>query len=214
VEHGNGGLEQRRLQVGVKRGQLGPDQERLVDDGAARERTDEHRKPGARRAALDHPAREVETPLPCLRVRRAGWRADEQLPDRGLARRGERAEDTDVYRNDPPAEHRHAQPNDDGFDEVDRDVARGAGCRQEEHAEGDAFDGAHAEQPVGDLGEDAGAIARLVVGGSAAMREPGDGRQGHRQDVAGAFAVGAGDEADAAGVALAPGVEQTKSPLC
>ena len=46
------------------------------------------------------------------------------------------------------------------------------------------------------------------------MGEPGDGRQGHRQDVGGALAVGAGDEADAAGVALAPGIEQTKSPLC
>src|SRR5712664_3745196 len=64
-----------------------------------------------------------------------------------------------------------------------------------------------------DLGQDAGAVAGLVVRGGAAMREPGDGREGLREDVVGAIAVGARDEADAAGVALAPGVEQTKSPL-
>ena len=46
------------------------------------------------------------------------------------------------------------------------------------------------------------------------MRESGDGGEGHRQDLVGAIAVGARDEADAAGVVLAPGVEQTKSPLC
>ena len=46
------------------------------------------------------------------------------------------------------------------------------------------------------------------------MRESGDGGEGHRQDLVGAIAVGARDEADAAGVSLAPGVEQTKSPLC
>ena len=65
-----------------------------------------------------------------------------------------------------------------------------------------------------DLGQDAGAVAGLVVRGGAAVGEPGDGVEGHRQDVVGASAVGAGDEADATGVALAPGIEQTKSPLC
>ena len=46
------------------------------------------------------------------------------------------------------------------------------------------------------------------------MREPGDGREGLRQDVVGAVAVGTRHEADAAGVTLAPRIEQTKSPLC
>ena len=46
------------------------------------------------------------------------------------------------------------------------------------------------------------------------MREPGDGREGLREDVVGAVAVGTRDEADAAGVTLAPRIEQTKSPLC
>src|SRR5712664_4451256 len=64
-----------------------------------------------------------------------------------------------------------------------------------------------------DLGQDAGAVAGLVVRGGAAMCEPGDGGEGLREDVVGAVAVGPRDEADAAGVALAPGVEQTKSPL-
>ncbi len=94
-------------------------------------------------------------------------------------------------------------------------ASRAAGeGRQEEHAQRDALHGSNAEQAVGDLGQDAGAVAGFVVRGGPAMGEPGDGREGHRQDVAGAVAVGPRDEADAAGVALAPGVEQTKSPLC
>ena len=63
------------------------------------------------------------------------------------------------------------------------------------------------------LREDAGAVAGLVVGRGAAMGEPRDGGEGHRQDVVTAAAVGARDEADAAGVALAPRVQQTKRPL-
>ncbi len=46
------------------------------------------------------------------------------------------------------------------------------------------------------------------------MGEPSDGGERHRQDVVGAFAVGARNEADAARVAFAPRIEQTKSPLC
>ncbi len=86
--------------------------------------------------------------------------------------------------------------------------------RQKEHAQRHALDGSDTKQAVGDLGQDAGAVAGLVVRRGAAMGEPGDGREGHRQDVVRAIAVGARDEADAAGVALAPRIEQTKSPLC
>lgn len=47
------------------------------------------------------------------------------------------------------------------------------------------------------------------------MSETRDGRERHREDVGGTEAVGPGDEADTAGVALAPGIEtlKTKSPL-
>jgi len=65
-----------------------------------------------------------------------------------------------------------------------------------------------------DLCEHAGAVAGFVVRGGAPVREPRDGGEGHRQDVVAAAAVRAGDEPDATGVALAPGIEQTKSPLC
>ena len=65
-----------------------------------------------------------------------------------------------------------------------------------------------------DLCEHAGAVAGFVVRGGAPVREPRDGGEGQRQDVVAAAAVRAGDEPDATGVALAPGIEQTKSPLC
>ena len=64
------------------------------------------------------------------------------------------------------------------------------------------------EQPVRNLGEQAGAIAGVVGGGGAAMRHPGDGRERHRDDLVGADARGVGDEADAAGVVLTRGVER------
>jgi hypothetical protein len=67
---------------------------------------------------------------------------------------------------------------------------------------------------VRDLRQDAGAVTGAIVRSGAAVRETGDGCERHRQYVRGARAIGAGDEADAAGVALAPRVEQTKSPLC
>jgi hypothetical protein len=46
------------------------------------------------------------------------------------------------------------------------------------------------------------------------MREARDGGQSHREDLGGPHAVGAGDEAHTTRVPLAPGIEQTKSPLC
>ncbi|PYO90777.1 MAG: hypothetical protein DMD58_06205 [Gemmatimonadetes bacterium] len=214
MEYRDAGLEQRRAQVGIKARQLGTDEERLIDDGAARQRAHEDGQTGARRAPLDHATREVEAPLPHLGVAGTGRRTHEHLPDRRLARRGERAEHGGVDGHDAPPEHRHAEPHQHGFDQVDGEVTRGRGLRQEEHAQRHALDGSDAQQAMGDLRQDAGAVAGLVVRRGAAMGEPGDGREGHRQDIVGAIAVGARDEADATGVALAPRIEQTKSPLC
>ena len=213
MEYRDAGFEERRAQVRVKARQLSADEQRFVDDGPARERAHEDGQPGARGPPLDHAAREVEPPFPHLSIPGAGRRTHEDLPDRGLARRGERAEDGAIDGHDPPTEHRHAEPDENGFNQVDGGVTGTSRLRQEEHAERHAFHRPDAEQAVGDLGQDTGAVAGLVVRGGAAVGEPGDGGKSHRQDVVGAIAVGARDEADAAGVTLAPGIEQTKSPL-
>ncbi len=64
-----------------------------------------------------------------------------------------------------------------------------------------------AEEVVGDLGEDAGAVAGLGVGvDRAAVGQGADAAQGGAQDLLGTFPVDAGDEADAAGVVLLGGV--------
>ena len=145
VEHRDAGLEQRRLEIGVKAGQLGTDEQRLVDDRPARERAHEDGQSGVRRPPFDHVAREVETPLPHLGTPGTQRRTHEYLADRGLARRGEWAEDGRIDGHDAPSEHRHAQPNQHRFDEVDGGVARRGCLRQEDHAEGDALHGPHAE---------------------------------------------------------------------
>src|SRR2546430_16197164 len=103
MEDRDAGLEQRRTQVRIKARQLGADEQRLVDDGAARERAHEDGEPGACGAPLDHAAREVETPLPHRSVDGTGGRTHEDLPDRRLARRGERAEDGGVDGYDAPS---------------------------------------------------------------------------------------------------------------
>jgi len=115
--------------------------------------------------------------------------------------------------HDAPAQDRHSQAHQHGFNQVDRDIARRGCLRQEEHPQRHALHRPYTQQAVGNLREDAGAVAGLVVGRGAAMREPRDGGEGHREEVVAAAAVGARHEADAAGVAFAPGIEQTKSPL-
>ena len=158
------GLEQRRAQVGVERRQLRADEQRLVDDGAAGERTHEKRREiTLRGAALDHAAREVEPALPRGRIQRARWRSNEQLANRRLAGAGERAEYGRVDRHDAPAEHRHAEADQRLLDELDGAVEGRARRRQEEHAERDALAGSDTQQFVWDLREDAGAVARVVV---------------------------------------------------
>ena len=57
-----------------------------------------------------------------------------------------------------------------------------------------------------DLGQEPGAIARVVGRGRAAMGHSGHGLERHRHDFVGAGAAARGDEADAAGVVLAIGV--------
>src|SRR5207249_6874181 len=161
-----------------------------------------------------HAAREVETPFPHLSIPRTGRRTNEDLPDRRLARCRERAEDGVIDGHDPPTEYRHAESDENGLNQVDGGITGTSGRRQEKHAERHALHRPDAEQAVGDLGPDAGAVAGPVVRGSAAVGEPGDGGESHRRDGVGGIAVGARDEADAAGVTLAPGIEQTKSPLC
>lgn len=70
-----------------------------------------------------------------------------------------------------------------------------------------------AEQPAGGLRQDTRAVAGAVVRRRAAVSQAGDRGEGHAENVRRALAARAGDEADPAGVALAPGVQQTKSPL-
>ena len=202
------GFEQRRAQIRVKRRQLRADEERLVDDGAAGERAHEKRREIARcGAALDDAAREVQAALPRGRIERAGRRSDEQLANGRLAGAGERAEHGRVDRHDAPTEHGHAEAGERLFDDLDGAAEGRARRRQEEHAERDALTRRHAEQLVRDLGEDAGAVAGVVVRSGAAVGESRHGRQRHRQDVVTADAVGARGKADPAGVALAPGIE-------
>src|SRR2546426_2766180 len=161
---------------------LGADEQRFVNDSPARERAHENGQPRARGPTLDHAAREVETPFPHLSIPRTGRRTNEDLPDRRLARRRERAEDGVIDGHDPPTEYRHAESDENGLNQVNGGITATSGRRQEKHAERHALHRPDAEQAVGGLGQEAGAAAGLVGRGSAAAGEPRDGGESDRQD--------------------------------
>ena len=66
------------------------------------------------------------------------------------------------------------------------------------------------EEPVGDLGEEARAVARVVGRGGTAVGHARDRLERHRHDLVRAGAGRAGHEADAAGVVLPAGVERRR----
>ena len=71
-----------------------------------------------------------------------------------------------------------------------------------------------AEKPVGDLGQDAGAVARLGIGvHRAAMDEIANAGQRVAQDFIRALALEAGHEPDAAGVVFESGIVESVEGL-
>ena len=145
MEHGERGLEVRRFQVREERAELGPGEQRLVDDGARRQRADEERiEPGPRvgHSGVDRLAREIEGPLPRGGVAApVGRRADEHLADGGTGGAGASAQHVETHRHVAPSQDRQAVTPQHVLDD-DGDVRQRRGlARQEEHAHGERLAG-------------------------------------------------------------------------
>ena len=166
VEDGDRCFEEGRPQVGIERRQLGPGEQRLIDDGAAGERADvQGRDALLRGAAFDRATRDVEAALPAFLVPvPAGGRLDEGLAHGGTAGACEGTQRSGIERHVAPPVHGQAQLSQHLLDQRDRLLERGARWRQEEHAQGKGPGRpAGVQQAARDLGQDAGAVPRVVV---------------------------------------------------
>ena len=205
------------LQVGVVAQQLRGGEHPLVDDRAARERGDDQIGAGGQ---LGDPADHVELALERVGVLgQLGGRGHHELLD---VRREPVGGDPDVVLLD-----RDVAPADDalalGLDRLGEQALElvPALLLLREEADGDAVlpggrqvgaDDA-AQQLVGELHEDAGAVARVRVGArGAAVLEVLEGGDRPPDRLVGRLAAQPRDERDAAGVVLVCGVVQTDRP--
>ncbi len=208
------------VQVGEELADLVGEQHALVDDGPVRERGHVElpgvREPQRADGVAGGLADDVELPLEGVAVELAAARAHEHLPDhrhralRGVAERG------GVDRHFAPAEERLALVDDGPLDLAHAGRARRRVLRQEHHAHavGAGLGELHlqlghllAEEAVGDLHEDARAVAvQRVRARGAPVREVVEDREPVRHDVVGLLPLDVRDEAHAARVVLVAGV--------
>jgi hypothetical protein len=212
----------RIAQLGIKMGHLRRQQQAFVDDGAGRKRRNVERgflrqvgRGDLRFGALAHHEQFALQPvfghalgaphedLLNIRLRTASHAADGRAVDGRIA----------------PAQHGKALLADDALQDAFALQARMRLYRKEGHAHAvfpgrgqrEAQPGALArEEPVRNLDEDAGAVAgfRVAAAGSA-VRQIDQKLDSLDDDVVRLLTLDVGDEADAAGVALAGGVVKT-----
>ena len=205
-------FEARVDQVRVEGAQLLGQEHPLVDDGAARQRTDveigyvvvEYR-------LLDTPADDEEVDLELL-VADAQVVGDHDLLDLGPRRVGLLADEVDVDRHLAPAVDGVAEVEDFGLDDAAAAfLGAQVGLGQEHHADGDGALGrlvagvadVFPEKDLRDLDVDAGTVAGLAVGvDGAPVPDPGERHDPRLHHLAARLAVDGGDETDAAGVVL------------
>ncbi|KFL48668.1 hypothetical protein IL54_4547 [Sphingobium sp. ba1] len=218
MEDGDAAFEPLILQVGIEDRQRFREEQPLVDDRAARQRTDVEVVDLRRdHLLLDPAADEVQILFELGLVALFGhWPGDHDLLDFGARALRLLADDGYV--------HRHLAPAIDGVARVD-DLALdyGAagflggqvGARQEDHADGEAV-GQRLVAGVGNgvvkeahrqIDMDARAIAGLAIGIDRAAMPHGLQRIDRGgDDAAAGTAIGGGDEADATGVAFQVGM--------
>jgi hypothetical protein len=213
VHEGDGRLQPLVAQVGEELLDLARDEHALVDEGAGRQRREVHAVVAHRHLVFDplagHEAQPVE-----VDARLAPRPGKEQHPEDGHAVAGLAADHGVVVGDVAPAQRQQALLAGDLLDVARRPV--GVGRRQEGDATGvgpgrrelDVAD--LAQQAVGHLYEDTGAVAdvRLGVGGASVV-EVAQRRQPETEDLVAAAAVHVGHEADTAGVVLEPRVVET-----
>ncbi len=216
VDHGDGRLERRVLQVEVELADLVGQQHPLVDQRPRRERGHVELAPAAQAERADGVPRaladDVELALEGVDVGRGEAAPDEHLADDRLAGLDALAQAAIVDGHVAPAEQLLPLGRDGAGDLV---LARGAGpgiAREEDHPHAvladvgqlDADLGAlPAEERVRDLDEDARAVAlQRIRAGRPAVGEVGEDAQALRDDLVALLVLDVGDEAEPAGVVL------------
>src|SRR5262249_23272640 len=214
--------EQRIRQVVVEGRDLLGEEEPLVGDRPRGEARDVEALAVAEargaNGGLDALADHVELALERLLVARVTAGADEHLPHGGEDRPRERSRRLRVDRHPAPAEHDPALLGDDLLDDRRTGPLLVGLGRQEDHADAvpvgrrqrDARRRAlPAEERIGDLHQDAGAVARQrITAAGAAVREVLEHGERLPDDVVRALALHVDDESDAARVALGARIEK------
>jgi hypothetical protein len=164
-------------------------------------------------------ADDVELALEGVAGRRIGPARHRDLADPRLARLGGLAQTGVVGGHVAPAQHFLAFVDDDGFHQRHAGLRGGAILWQEHHADAVVADGRQgnaqrgelgAQESVGNLDQDAGAVAGQRIGAhGAAVLEVAQNLQALTHDVVRLHALAMDDEADTAAVMLVPGVVQT-----
>ncbi len=211
------------LQVAVVVADLVGEQQALVDQRARRERGHVEFLAVLQAQPLDGVAGalpdDVELALQSVGDQDIGAAADEDLPDHRLDLLDRFAQHRVVHRHVAPAEQDLALGPHRALDLLLAGHARSALLRQEDHADavlalgrqGHALPGHFlAEEAIGNLEQEAGAVARLGVGADrAAMGQILENLQTLQHDLVALLILDVGDEADAAGVVFVGGVVQT-----
>ena len=222
VDEGEGRLDALVREVRVVGVEPHREHHALVADGAGGERNDVEAaapEPPALDRAHHDLADDEELALERVHVRAVRAPADEELPDPGLVRLDALAEDGRIDRNVPPAEESLAFGRDHLRERFLTGAAGGIVLRQEHHshavtARGGKIDAKRcalvAEQPVGDLNEDPGAVTGQGIGPDRApMGDVAKKPHPLAHDVVARPVADVHDESDAARIVLVRGVVES-----
>ena len=220
---------QRVLQVLVEAAHVMRQQQALVDHGAGGEAGHVELVDGRQLVLLGQRGQRVLRLLPdgedlaleMIGVADVRARGDDRLADQRHAIEHGLAQARRIGRHIAPAKQLLAFDLDEVFELLDHDLARLGLARQEAHGngilaglrQGDASGGGpFAEQRIGNLDQDAGAIAHQGIGAHrAAMVEVDQELEAQPDDLMAPGALDVGDKAHAAGVVLIAGVIKTLS---
>ena len=167
VDHGDGGDELFRLQIGIKAPELSHQEHALVYDGPA----GHAHHIGVVVGLLELTSGQVQSPLKGKASDGVGAAAHEALPDTGHAGARRLTQNLRTHGHIPPSQERQAFLSQDDLEHFLRLTARECFPREKEHPHGviprlgqrDAeLSGGCPEKAVGDLRQDPYAVARLA----------------------------------------------------
>ena len=221
VDHGEPRDGHRVAEVRVEGGQLVGGEHPLVHEGAAAQARDVEAvagQPDRVRAPLDDPPEHIEAALQGVALEAEG--ADEELADDGHPGQGGRSGAGRLHRDVAPAGQPESLVVAGGGDECLAVCASRGVLREEDHphpvgpGRREREGGVAAEEGVGELDQDAGAVAaqRIRTGGPT-VAEVAERLQAGADDLVGRLPMQSRHEGDPAGVVMQPRIVQAPHPV-